>query len=162
MDNDSPTLSSADVTDVVRHVVSQFAPEELEVIDAVADAWLSDELGNGRSKRAPGATVGFGVEAVLLSQLLFPIVSGAIGNVLGTIALEPGRLRPKRSVAGAAPAGPDPVNAGSVTETALPVKLTAEQAENLHAACQCHARALGLPSAKAALLADAILGALTR
>lgn len=96
MDNDSPILSSADVTDVVRHVVSQFAPEELDVVDAVADAWLSDELGNGRSKGAPGVMVGFGVEEVLLGHLLFPIVAGAIGDVLGTIALEPRRLRRKR------------------------------------------------------------------
>jgi hypothetical protein len=44
---------------------------------AVADAWLSEELGNGRPKRAPGAAVGFGVEEVVLSQLLFPIVSAA-------------------------------------------------------------------------------------
>jgi hypothetical protein len=54
------------------------------------------------------------------------------------------------------------VKAGSVTGTGLPVQLTTEQAENLRAACQRHARALGLSSAKAALLADAILGALTR
>ena len=156
MDHDSPTLRSADVTDVVRHVVSQFAPEELEVVDAVADAWLSDELGNARSKGAPGVTVGFGVEVVLLSQLLFAIVSGAIGDVLGTIALDPGRLRRKRRAT-----GPDPVKAGSMAETGLPVQVTREQAEDLRAACQRHARALGLSSAKAALLADAILGALT-
>jgi hypothetical protein len=162
MDDHSPTLSSADVKDVVRHVVSRFEPEELEVMDAVADAWLSEELGNGRPKGTPGTTVGFGVETVLLSQLLFPIVSGAIGDVLGTIALEPGKLKRKRRAAGAVPAGPDSAKAGSAAQSGLPVQLTSEQAKHLRAACLRHGRALGLSSDKAALFADAILGALTR
>lgn len=161
MDNDAQSISATEVTEVVRHVVSQLAPEELEVVDAVADAWLSDARGNGRSKGAPGAAVGFGVEEILLSELLFPIVSAAIGDVLGTIALEPGRLKRKRRMPGSVPAKPDPANAGTVAGAGPAAQLTKEQAENLHAAAQRHARALGLSSARAALLADAVLGSLT-
>jgi len=161
MDDDPLILSAADVTDVVRRVVSQQAPEELEVVDAVADAWRRGELSNRRPRGAPGAAVGFGVEDVLLAQLLFPIVSAAVGQVLGTIALEPGRLGRKRRTAGPGPAGPDSVKAAGVAEAGLPVRLTAEQAENLRGACERHARTLGLSSAKARVLADAVLGALT-
>jgi hypothetical protein len=162
MDNDSPTLSSADLKEVVRRIVSQSAPEELEVVDAVADAWLSEEPGNGRSRGTPGAAVGFGVETVLLSQLLLPIVSGALADVLGTVALERGRLKRKRRDAKAAATGPDSAKAGSTAESGLPLQLATEQAESLRTACQRHARALGMSPQRAELLADAFLGALTR
>lgn len=154
-------LSTAAMTDVVRDVVRQLAPEELEVVDAVAEAWLADERGAGRSKGAPGAGVGFGVEAVLLAQLLFPILSGAIGDVLGTIALEPSRLKRKRARESAS-TGPGTANAGGDAKAGPAAQLTGQQAEDLHAACERHARAAGLPPAKAALLADAILGSMTR
>jgi hypothetical protein len=160
MDEDTSTLSATDVTEVVRYVVRQLAPEELEVVDAVADAWLADELGNRRSRGTPGTVVGFGVEHVLLSQLLFPIVSAAIGDVLGTIALKASRLSRKRRKTSAEPVGSDSAKAGSMAKGGLPVRLTREQAEDLHAAFQRNAQALGLSSAKAALLADATLGAL--
>jgi hypothetical protein len=161
MDTNPPILSAADVTEVVRHVVTQLAPDELEVVDAVADAWLADGLGNRRSKGAPGAAVGFGVESVLLGQMLFPIVSAAIGEVLGTIALEPSRLSRKRRKAKTEPIQGDSAVAGTVGG-GLPVQLTAEQIEDLRASCQRHAQALGLSQAKAGLLADATLGALAR
>lgn len=161
MDGNPPILSAADVTEVVRQVVSQLAPDELEVVDGVADAWLADGLGNQRSKGAPGASVGFGVENVLLAQLLFPIVSAAIGEVLGTIALEPSRLSKKRRKAKAQPFQQDSAAAG-VVESGLPVHLTTDQIKDLRAACQRYAQALGLSQAKARLLADAILGALAR
>jgi hypothetical protein len=161
MDEDLPVLPASGVTEVVRYVVSQLAPEELEVVDAVAEAWLAGDSGNGRSKRAPGAAVGFGVEAVLLCELLFPIVSGAIGDVLGTIALEPGRLKRKGRTPRSAPAEPGAANGSGAAEDGLAVPLTTKQAEDLRAACQRHARALGLPPAKAALLADAVLGSVT-
>jgi hypothetical protein len=159
---ESSTVSVADLTDVVRHVVRVLAPEELEAVDAVADAWLSDQRGNRRSRGAPGGTVGFGVEAVLLSQLLFPIVAGAIGDVLGTIALEPGRLKRKKSKPAAAPNTADPGEASEAAGAGPAVRLTKEQAENLRAACERHALALGLSSARADLLADSVLGSLSR
>jgi hypothetical protein len=156
MADDPVFLSAAVVTDVVRRVVAELAPEELEVVDGVAQAWQTDELSTSPAKGSPGAAVGFGVDEVLLSQLLFPIVSGAIGDVLGTIALEPARLKRKKALkaeAGAAPAG------GPLL--AMP-PLTKQQADDLHAACLRHARALRLPPAKAALMADAVVGSMTR
>lgn len=160
MADDPVFLSVAVVTDVVRQVVGELAPEELEVVDGVAEAWQTDEFSTGPSKRSPGAAVGFGVDEVLLSQLLFPIVSGAIGDVLGTIALEPARLKRKKALkagAGAEPAG------GSAADPVLAVPpLTKEQADDLHSACLRHARALRLPPAKAALMADAVVGSMTR
>lgn len=161
MDENPPILSAADVTEVVRHVVSRLAPDELEAVDTVADAWRKDGLANQRSKGAPGAAVGFGVESVLLTALLFPIVSAAIGEVLGTIALEPSRLSRKRRKAKIEPAQRDSAIVG-VGDGGLPLQLTAEQIEDLRASCQRHAQALGLSQAKARLLADATLGVLAR
>lgn len=88
--------------------------------------------------------MGFGFEAVLLSELLFPIITGGVGQVLGTMAME--QIKPRhrgRHSAGAQRAE----------------QLTSKQAHDLHGACQELARAK-LPPAEADRLADAILGTL--
>lgn len=165
-------LSSADVTEVVRGVIGQLAPEELAVFDAVADAWASEPMPHRRSGRAPGAAVGFGVEAVLLSQLAFPIVTGALGDVLGTTLTERARRKRKlsRSAADAAPQAPEQqptapaapaVSPEMSSEHADPGQLSRQLARDLRESCEQHARALGLPPAKAELLADAFLGSLS-
>jgi hypothetical protein len=101
--------------------------------------------------RRPGASVGFGIDAVLLSELVFPILTGAVGEVLGTTAVERirSRRRPARPQAepqvtppeastgttGASKAGERP---GEV------VQLTGQQLHDLHDACRRHAMTLGV------------------
>jgi hypothetical protein len=152
------TLSAAEVIDVVRQVVRQLAPDELDVVDPVADAWVLGELSHSGRKRGPGGAVGSGVEAVLLTQLLFPIVAGAVGDVLGTVALDPGRLKRRSS-----PSAADGEEAAepAAAKPAPPVALTERQLASVHDACQRHARTLGLSAARAALLADAVVGSLS-
>jgi hypothetical protein len=146
-------ISDSEVIEVARAVVDRLAPEELAVFGSVADAWVSAPA--GRRKRAPGAAVGFGVEAVLLSQLVFPIITGALGDVLGASWSD--RVKPKRKAARAAITAPAAGGeAGPGADPALP--LTAAQAQSVRDACLRHATALGLPPARAELLADAVLG----
>jgi Zn-dependent protease with chaperone function len=81
---------------------------------------------------------------VLLSQLLFPIITGAIGQVIGSVAME--QIQPRHR-------GRD--SAG----TQRAEYLTSDQAQDLRDKCQKLARAT-LPPAEAARLADAILSTL--
>jgi hypothetical protein len=154
-------LSAGQVVEVARAVVRDLEPEELPVFDAVADAWLRDGLKRGRVLKSPGASVGFGVEEVLLGQLAFPIIAAAVGEVLGGITQDRflSRRRPTRRGAAAEvrPAGTDTGRAG---ENAAQEALTRQQSLALHDACQLHARALGISPARAGLLADAVIGSL--
>lgn len=149
-------ISDSEVIKVARAVVDRLAPEELAVFGSVADAWVSGPA--GRRKRAPGAAVGFGVEAVLLSQLVFPIITGALGDVLGASWSD--RVKPKRKAARAAMTAPVASSeAGPGAKDADPaLPLTAAQAQSVRDACLRHAAALGLPPARAELLADAVFG----
>ena len=108
----------------------------------MAAAWLSGS--ERRPRRIRGSKVGIGVESILLCQLLFPIIVGAIGQVLGALAME--QIQPKHKGRHAAHVGRNE-------------RLTSKQAQDLHDKCQQLALA-ELPPAEAAQLADAILDTL--
>jgi hypothetical protein len=150
------------VAAVAREVIFRLAPQELAVFDAMADRWLSGDVPRRKPGRMPGAAVGFGVDAVLLSEVVFPVITVALGEVLGTSAVE--RIRPRRrSARSRAAPQVTPPEAGAGTAGDRPgedVKLTGQQAHDLHDACRRHAMTLGLPPATAELLADAVVGAL--
>ena len=150
-------VSDTQVINAAREVVRQLAPEELVVFDATAEAWLAGDLpGRGR-QREPGAAVGFGVEAVLLSELVFPIIAGALSQVLGTsITPVTERLRFMRHKNRQVAAGPAAESPGG-----QPAGLTAGQLRDVHDACQRDAAAMGLAPARATFLADAVVGALS-
>jgi hypothetical protein len=177
MRNEQPSPPAAGpVTDIVRDVVRELAPEELAVFEPVAERW---RRGGRRPERSPGAAVGFGVEDVLLAQLAFPVVTAAVGEVLGDLSLD--RLRARRR--GRRPdAGPESVAAGPAAQSSHPQAappelagpeaaragghaaadaLTPQQRLDLREACLRHAVTLGMSPARAALLADAVLGSLT-
>jgi len=175
-------VSRAWVAEVAREVIRQLAPEELAVFDAMADRWLSGEAPRRRPGRRPGAAVGFGIDAVLLSELVFPILTVAVGEVLGTAAVELIRLRRRPSRSRAEPQVTPPEASTGTTSTGTTstgtnstgttgagtvgerpgevVKLTGQQTHDLHDACRRHAMTLGLPPDTALLLADAVVGAL--
>jgi len=150
--------SAAQVIEVVREVTRQLAPDELPVFDAVADAWSSGQVRQHRRGRVPGAAVGLGIESILLCELLFPIITGAIGQVLGAVAME--RIQPRHrarhsararrshpALNGTGTAGPSGSHGG---------QLSSEQAQDLREVCQELACA-DMPPAEAAPLAEVIL-----
>jgi hypothetical protein len=158
-------LSAVQVSEVVREVVRQLAPEELPVFASMADDWLSGHRRRWRSGKPPGSAVGFGVETLLFTQLAFPIVTGAIGDVFGDVMEDRGRLWKKRragrrasTTTGVKAAGQ---GTGKSNERPAQDVLTSAQVRALHDACERHARVLGMSAAKATLLADAVLGALS-
>jgi hypothetical protein len=136
--------SPEQLIEVAREVTRQLAPDELPKFDDAAAAWSSDL--KRRPKRAQGPRAGFGLESPLLCELLFPIITGAVGQVLGTAAME--RIRPRRRGRHAAGAQPGE-------------QLTSKQAQQFHGKCQELARA-EQPPAEPAQLADTIIDTLRR
>ena len=104
---------------MVREAIDRVAPRELAVFDSVADAWLAAGGQSRRPRRRPGPTVGFGVDSVLLAELAFPILTGALGEVLGNVVWE--RVGPRRRSARHGSAAKDSVTEtkDSVTETTV-------------------------------------------
>ena len=155
-------LSAEQVAEVARDVIRQLAPEELVVFDSVAEAWLAD----GRLQRPgkpPGASAGFGLEEVLLTELTFPIIAAAVGEVLAGAAEERIQKRAKRRAerqAAAVQQG-DRARAAQRSGVAARDVLTGEQALAVRDACERHARTFGMSAAKSKSLADAVLGSLT-
>lgn len=144
----------AQIIDIAGEVVGQVEPEELVVFGAVAESWLSGSLAGRGRRREPGAAVGFGVEAVLFSQFVFPIITGALGQVLGTPLTERmhfGRHSRRQPTAGD--------SHGEVAGDKM--ALTAEQLRTIHDICQGDATTLGMAASKARLLADAVVGSLS-
>ncbi|MEU8372384.1 hypothetical protein AB0C22_04610 [Micromonospora sp. NPDC048894] len=175
------------VVDAARTAVTRYAPEELEVFDAVAADWRAGTGRPARTSGAPGSAVGFGIDTSLVGELFLQAVAAATSEVLvlgatgigtGILAGWRRRRRPSEPSPGTEPSSTppagdrdgtsaDPRPAACASAAPLPgtpaqqdrLELTAEQAVLLRAACRRHALALGLPPEAADLLADATIGA---
>lgn len=139
------------VVAAARRAVAAIAPRELAVFATMANVWLAEGSGPRRGQPAPGGAPGPGyrINTVLFTELVFPVISGALAEILGNNAWEHIRAHPARRQQ---VAGEDSDTPGA----AAPIALTVEQAGALHGACERHARAAGLPSATAAQLAAAV------
>ena len=120
--------SPAQVIEVAREVTRQLAPEELPKFDDVVAMWSSGSKRPPKRVRGPGA--GFGLESALLCQLLFPIIAGAIGQVLGTVAME--QIQPRHRGRHSAGARRD-------------IQLTSEQAQGFTASARSSPAPSGRP-----------------
>ncbi len=95
---------------------------------------------------------------------MFPIITVAVGEVLGDVTEERVQIRVKRragrrtAIAEAKPAG---TCAGPSSESPIREVLTGEQAQAVRHACDRHARTVEMSAGKAKVLANAVLGSLT-
>lgn len=138
------TVSARWVVAIARGAVGEIAPRELVVFDAVADSWLAGE--KPRRRALPGASVGSGVEVELLSELIFPVLTAALGQLLGNAVWE--RVRPQRKGRHRRSAARRAADAG--------VQRADLQPDTLRAVCVQEGVLHGLPQDTAAALADAI------
>jgi len=133
--------------ELARLAVAAAAPDELELLPDATAAWL-DGAGApprpGRTEEWTGGSIGFGLDPSTVVEVVFAILTGTIAEVTGA-ALTRRRFRgPRRRPE---PAAPVPV-------------LTPEQARQVREVCLTQALNAGVKPPKAALLADAVSGAL--
>ncbi|MDG4758158.1 hypothetical protein [Micromonospora sp. WMMD710] len=143
--------------------VARLAPEELAVFAPVAQKWRRDGS-SLRGRPAPGGSIGFGIDSVLVSEIALQAVTSGLADILATGATAAGagwwrsRRRLRRSTAPATVESggdePQPVIDGDR------LVLTDAQAQALREACRRHGITLGLTEEQAVLLADAAVGAL--
>lgn len=142
-------ISAAQVVEIAREVIREYAPEELVVFDTTANAWMAGRVPRRRPRRVPPGAVGSGVETQLLVEIVFPVLTNALGQVLGVLAIERGRRKRRAAVA---------VDASQSGDRGL--HLTGPQVKVYREACRNRAMALGLAPGEAEQFADACLGAL--
>ncbi|MGK5740242.1 hypothetical protein [Micromonospora sp. URMC 103] len=143
------------VVRLAREISGRLAPEESAVFDDVAAAWRAGVA----QRRAPGGSVGFGIEDALVSAIVVEVIAASVAEVLalGTAA---GRSWWRRWRARGRPGS----SGRAVADAVLPavdgrIVLTEAQAVRLREVSRRHARTLGLDDSAADLLADAVVGA---
>lgn len=135
---------------LVRHVIREIAPEELEILPQLEQAWAKGGPGIKRGRRWTGGSVGFGLDPMLVSQTVLGVLVGAFSEVLGEVAVG-GWRRWRR--------GRRPPSRRERLDTLLPPLSTA-QTQQFRDACRRHAAAAGSSDERAELIADAAYGVL--
>ena len=138
------------VSDLAAAAVDAAAPDEAELLPEVTSAWLRGDLSGSRTGTSLGGSVGFGLDPQLTVMLIYPILTGALAQVLGDGAVTGWRRFWRRLR-----------RRGEPRPVELPDAAIA-QAERVRAACLEHARAAGVNEERAVLIADAVFGRLVR
>lgn len=146
MSDSRPGLITVTMADIARQVVAELQPAQLPLLDGI-------ERRNSHARRRnggwSGGAVGIGIDPVVLSEVIFPVLTGAMAQITGTAAgswWQRQRRRRKRA---------------ALTPTTA-MTISTAQLEQIKIECVRNARALGLPPAKAQALGDAVLGVLSR
>ena len=151
----------------VREVIAEVAPQELPLLVPVSEAYFANPEEALRAKTSKDEMLGFGVpiNAQFLTPIALAVTSQVVGFLVGEVsksvqAETPGlvsalvrrlfkKLRPADSAAPEAP-----------QDRADTPRLTAEQLAQVREIALEKGRQLGLPSTKAKLLADSLVGGL--
>jgi hypothetical protein len=134
-------------------LVEQLDADELAVFDETAEDYFRDPDGVLHPKRRD-ESVGFGVEAVLLSPVVLAVAGKVVEYLAGVVAeavgetAKPALLRLVRRV----------LRLGHDPEATEPPPLTAAQVEQVRAIALARARDAGLDEGRSRLLAESIVG----
>lgn len=156
-------MSAADdarITTLARAAVERAAPEELPLFRATSEAYLRDPTAL-EQRGGKDDLLGFGVEAaaVLVTPVALSVARDVLvflGDQIRRVARKEGEAAVDRIVDRAA--GRDEDAAAPAPDG--PAELTDEQLEQVRALALEKAKLLKLPDAKAALLADSLVGSL--
>jgi hypothetical protein len=137
--------------DLAREAVNATAPEQMDLLAEVTAQWEADRVPRRGRYGWLGGSVESGFEHVVTSEIIYPLLSGTLSQVLGTaVVARPWRRWRRRRDHDVPP---------------LPrvrVVLDADQIALFRSVCISHGMTLGLSKAKATVLADAIHGALSQ
>lgn len=142
------------LADLAYGIVCVEAPDQLELLTEVTTRWETGAEPTRKRSGSLSGSVGCGIEPVVLSELVYPLLVGTVAHVLGTASVASWRRKWWRKWWPGRRAVP------SVPQTM--VMLDAKQIEDFRAACVIHAMALGFTKRKANVLADALCGVLLR
>lgn len=146
----TPVSRAVTVPELAEAVVSALAPQELELLPEVTAAWRAGDLAGAKRGKWLGGSIGFGVDPGLTVMVIYPIITGAMTQLMGTVATS-GWQRLVRRLRRRRPKPPMLLSAAVL-----------DQAEQMRTACVSRALAAGLPEARATLIADAVYGYLVR
>jgi hypothetical protein len=143
-------------TELSRHVVETLAPDEIPFfVDAVKD--FHDHRSIEPGSRSRDEPLGFGAEFSLLAPYVItvmPTIINFLAGVLSSIAQE-------EIATGLGPMIRGLFKGGGQAENTAPATLTAEQGRQVREITRTRAIDVGLDQKRAALLADAVVGALS-
>jgi hypothetical protein len=142
------TMSLADLAE---GVISAAVPGQRELLASVTASWRAGDTRGRRRRGWMGGSVGFGADPWVTSEIIYPLLTGTLAQVLGTASAAGSRRWWRR---------PKPRHAR--TAGAMRVDIGADQVGLIRSACISHGITLGLPEPEAALLADALAGVLWR
>ncbi|MBM2619407.1 hypothetical protein JIG36_28025 [Actinoplanes sp. LDG1-06] len=143
MDHEVAGPEALEVVELARRGVAAIAPEEMVLFEEAAAVWRDGNLRNDIADGTPGGTARIGLPTFLNTALVFEIVTGALGNVLGNAAYAGmGKRRWWRRR----------------QKPQATVVIDAGQRAALHAVCMRNAQDLGMSERKARVLADSVFG----
>jgi hypothetical protein len=137
------------LADLAHGIVLAEAPDQLELLAAVTARWDAGAVFTRKRSGSLGGSVGSGIEPTILVDLVYPLLTGTLAQVLRSGIVAGWRRRKwwrRRQIVQPTP------------QTV--VMLSATQVKDVRAVCPIHAMALGCPEGKANALADAMYGVL--
>jgi hypothetical protein len=137
--------------DLAREVVNATAPEQMDLFTEVTAQWEAGRIPGRQRHGWLGGSVGSGFAHTLTCQIIYPLLSGTLSQVLGTAVVARPWRRWRRRRHGDVPPLPQ-----------VQVVLDADQIAAFRSICISHGMTLGLSKAKATVLADAVHGALSQ
>ena len=137
------------LADLAREVVAATDPQQLELFAEVTGRWEAG-FAPGARRGWLGGSIGSGISTVLTSELIYPLLIGALSPVLGDAVVTGWRRRWWRR------RRPKPL------PSVPPVTVTfdANRLDAAKAACVTYGMTMGLSKAKATVLAEAVYGVL--
>jgi hypothetical protein len=136
--------------DVAEGVIRAIAPDQLGLLAAVTAEWDAGRAPGRRRWGWLGGSIGSGIEPAVLTDVIYPLLTGTFAQVLGTAAISGWQQRRWWRRRGRR----------LLSAPRAQVTLDVGQLDAVRAACVAHGMTLGLSKAKATVLADALQGVL--
>lgn len=136
------------LADLARSIVVSVVPDQAELVERIPARWTSDPSSAGSAGDWSGGSVDADLTPMVISEVVYPLLTGTFAQVLGTGALIGLRRRRARRRGGDEPPAQVQLN------------LDTELSDRLRSACVEHGGVLGLTTAEATMLADALHGVL--
>jgi hypothetical protein len=139
------------LADLAHDMIAAEAPRQLELLAAVTVRWEAGDVPAQRRRWWTGGSVGSGIHPNVASDIVYPLLTGTLAQVLGNAAVGGFRWRWWRRRPDSVPPVPRVL-----------VTLDAAQIDAVRTECVSHGMRLGLSRSKATVLADAMYGVLSR